>query len=61
LILQRVTADIEATIEFAQKSNLQSQKVKRDLQEMEEGTLKNLNYLICKIHSRILQEQHEEF
>lgn len=28
---------------------------------MEDGTLKNLNFLICKCHSRILQEQHDQF
>lgn len=28
---------------------------------MEDNTLKNLNYLICKCHARVLQEQHDEF
>ncbi|CDW82493.1 signal recognition particle 68 kda protein [Stylonychia lemnae] len=61
LILTRVSQDIEQTIEFAQKNSLQGQKVKRDLQDLEDNLLKNLNYLICKSHSKILQTQHEEF
>jgi hypothetical protein len=61
LILNRVQQDIENTIEFAQKNALQSQKVKRDLKELEEKLLTSLNYLVCKCHARLLQASHEHY
>lgn len=61
LILSRVSSDIESTIEFAQKNNLQSQKVKRDLSEMESDLLKGLSYLLCKCHAKILMTEHDAF
>eukprot|EP00347_Sterkiella_histriomuscorum_P021997 403332041 len=60
LILQRVNTDIESTIDFAQKNGLQGQKVKKDLQDLQDNLLKNLNLLICKCHAKLLQQQHEE-
>ena len=61
LIFQSVQSDIEETLEFAHKNNLSSQKVKNDLRFLEDNLLKNLNYLICKSHAKILQHQHEQF
>jgi len=62
LVLQRVASDVEATIEFAQKSNLHTQRnIKRDISELlEEVTLKSLNGLLCKTHAKVLLQQHEE-
>jgi hypothetical protein len=50
-----VSADIEETLEFAQKNNLRSAKVKGDIKFIEDNLLKNLNYLLCKSHAKILQ------
>lgn len=61
LILQKVSADIEGTIEFAQKNALQGQKIKRDLAELEDNMLKSLNFLLVKCHARVLQTQHEQY
>lgn len=49
-------------IEFAQKSNLGSQRnIKREIIEtLEEGTLTRLPGLICKCHAKILLSDHEE-
>jgi hypothetical protein len=57
-----VASDVEATIEFAQKSNLHTQRhIKRDINELlEEVTLKSLNGLICKTHAKVLLQQSEE-
>lgn len=56
LVLQRVGAEVEATVEFAQKSKLHAQRnVKRDIKELlEDGTLKSLPALLCKCHARVL-------
>ncbi len=61
-MLSRVASDVESTIDFAQKSKLDSQRsVKRDITELlEEGTLKALQGLICKCHSKVLIQDHEE-
>jgi hypothetical protein len=57
-----VASDVESTIDFAQKSKLDSQRsVKRDINELlEEGTLKSLQGLICKCHARVLIQDFEE-
>lgn len=62
LVLQRVASDVESTIEFAQKSNLHTQRtIKRDISELlEEVTLKGLNALLCKTHARVLLQSHED-
>lgn len=62
MVLQRVSQDVESTIDFAQKSNLGDKRnVKREIQEtLEEGTLKRLQGLICKCHSKVLLQEHEE-
>lgn len=62
MVLSRVASDVESTIDFAQKSKLDTQRsVKRDIAELlEEGTLKSLQGLICKCHARVLIQEHEE-
>jgi len=62
LVLQKVSQDVESVIEFAQKSNLGSQRnVKREITEtLEEGTLSRLPGLICKCHAKLLLSDHEE-
>lgn len=62
MVLQRVSQDVESTIDFAQKSNLGDKRnVKREIQEtLEDGTLKRLQGLICKCHSKVLLQEHEE-
>lgn len=42
LVLSKVSSDIESTIEFAQKGNLQSGKIKRELEEMQDSMIKNI-------------------
>ena len=62
MVLQRVASDVEDTIDFAQRSNLHTQRsIKKDITELlEEGTLKSLNGLLCKTHARVLLQQHED-
>lgn len=62
LVLQKVAQDVESVIEFAQKSNLGSQRnIKREIVEtLEEGTLTRLPGLICKCHAKLLLSEHEE-
>ncbi len=56
--MQRV--DVESTIDFAQKSKLDTQtKIKRDIGEMMDE-VRSLQGLICKCHSRVLIQEYEE-
>jgi hypothetical protein len=61
VILNRVQhVDIEETIEFAKRNNLQKGVlIKKDLEELEEVLLPNLSYLLCKSHAKILEKQSE--
>lgn len=60
-ILSRVQhGDIEETIEFAKRNNLnKGGLIKKDLAELEETLLPNLSYLLCKSHAKILEKQSE--
>lgn len=60
MILQKVTTSIEETMEFAQKNNLNSGRVTKDLKELEKNVLGNLNFLICKCHAKVLLEKGEQ-
>jgi hypothetical protein len=57
-ILHRVQhVDIEETIEFAKRNNLnKGGLIKKDLAELEETLLPNLSYLLCKSHAKILEK-----
>ena len=46
-------------MEFAHKNNLKSTRLSKDLAELENNVLANLNYLICKCHAKVLLEKGE--
>ena len=51
--------DIEETVEFAKRNNLQGGHIKKDLAELEETLLPNLSYLLCNSHAKVLEKQSE--
>lgn len=59
MILQNVATSVEETMEFAHKNNLKSNRLSKDLAELENNVLANLNYLICKCHAKVLLEKGE--
>ena len=64
LILKAVSGAVEESVEFASRNGLmQSARVKKQLKECEEegGIMKTLSFLICKCHSKLVLQQHEEF
>lgn len=64
LILKAVSGAVEESVEFASRNGLmQSARVKKQLKECEEegGIMKTLGFLICKCHSKLVLQQHEEF
>jgi len=54
LILSKVQSDIEETLEHARKNKLQGQKIKNDIQTLENDMIKNLSYLLVKCHAKVL-------
>ena len=60
LILQRVSQEIESVVEFAGKNNLQGQRVKQQLGEVEE-LMRRLPFIVCKCHAKVLEEEHQKY
>jgi hypothetical protein len=61
LLFESVLADIEQLFDFSEKNSIKGNKLQDVLKEFREVFYKEVSFMLCKTHARLLFVQYEHF